>query len=259
MPTAEFYRTRTARTQDFDPVEFIASISLESRLRTDPYILVWTEIGLYSPNHKRWVRNCVDPASPDMAAYDYLEDAIAKNDSGTVFWFSPALSPTESHKIIATEIYTAKNGAKITYNYAVLFLKSKLSTEQFLDAANEIAGYAKEDAVDIAVERRKKPIFLTGTTVHWTHFADKVLPNEEWGRIQSKEVWVTKRETLEAIARGEENIYGENPLSCPLDAFDTMFNLGDITFCPNCQKTVRVAEGAICNGCGKTRPKSCRA
>ena len=147
------------------------------------------------------------------------------------------------------------NGRKITFNFAVLFLRSEISTEQFVGAANGIAEYAKEAEISDALERRKRPIFLNGTTVHWTHFADLVLPNKEWERIRNKEVWLEKREILRAIRRGDTQIYGGHPLSCPLNAFDAMFMLGDSVMCPNCQRVVRVAKGEMCPGCGKTRPR----
>lgn len=242
----------------YNELEFATSISHESRLKTDPYILWWTPQGLYSPNHKRFVKSVVeefDPGlkKPDSRAYLKLEEKVAKNDSGTIFWFSPAASPRESHKIIATEIYTARNGAKITFNYAVLFLRSQLSREQFAEAANKMAEYAKEERIENPTERRRKPIFIKGTTVHWTHFTDIVLPNEEWGRIRTKEVWKTKAETLKDAQNGEE-VYGNYDLSCPL-AFDTMFNLGkDKVNCPNCKKVVYVKVGERCEGCKQVRP-----
>ncbi|OGY09957.1 MAG: hypothetical protein A2782_04620 [Candidatus Blackburnbacteria bacterium RIFCSPHIGHO2_01_FULL_43_15b] len=239
----------------YSSVEFASSISHESRLVADPYVLWWTEKGLYSPNHRCLVRSCIQENSPDMAAYDFLEDVVRKETEGTVFWFSPALNPCESHKILGTEIYTAENGRKITFNFAVLFLRSEISTEQFVGAANGIAEYAKEAEISDALERRKRPIFLNGTTVHWTHFADLVLPNKEWERIRNKEVWLEKREILRAIRRGDTQIYGGHPLSCPLNAFDAMFMLGDSVMCPNCQRVVRVAKGEMCPGCGKTRPR----
>lgn len=240
----------------YSSVEFVSSISHESRLLTDPYILWWTEQGLYSPNHRCLVRSCIQENSPDMTAYDFLEEKVRTETEGTVFWFSTALNSSESHKIIATEIYTAKNGRKITFNYAVLFSCSEILTEQFVDAANRIAEYAKADITSDAVKRRQKPIFLNGTTVHWTHFADIALPNKEWERIRNREVWLEKRETLRAIAHGDMHIYGENPLSCPLNAFDNLFGLNDRVFCPNCKKYVNVRAGETCFGCGKVRPRS---
>ncbi|MBI4028959.1 MAG: hypothetical protein HY376_01210 [Candidatus Blackburnbacteria bacterium] len=238
----------------YSSVEFASSISHESRLVTDPYVLWWTEEGLYSPNHRCLVRACIQKGSVDVAAYDFLEEKVRTETEGTVFWFSPAANPCESHKIIGTEIYTAENGRKITFNFAVLFLRSEISTEQFIDASNGIAEYAKEAEISDALERRKKPIFLSGTTIHWTHFADLILPNKEWERIRKKEVWLEKRETLSAIRRGDTQIYGEHPLSCPLNAFDTMFRLGDRVFCPNCKKHVNVKVGEICPGCNQVRP-----
>ncbi|MEK7521228.1 MAG: hypothetical protein AAB599_00275 [Patescibacteria group bacterium] len=250
---------RTAERQHvYNKAEFIASISHESRLLTDPYILWWTSKGLYSPNHKCHVRGVVeefDPGltSPDSQAYLGLEEIISKNDSGTVFWFSPATSPSESHKIIATEIYTAKNGAKITYNYPVLFLQTELKPNDFVDAANRIAQYTKEVEIQDPGQRRGKPIFLNGTTIHWTHFMDIVLPNKEWEKIRTKEVWTTKRETLRAVSQGGE-VYGEHPLSCPLTAVDVMFTFGEKANCPNCKKVVFVKVGQVCPGCKQVRP-----
>lgn len=246
----------------FSSVEFTASVSHESRLLTDPYILVWTKEGLHSPNHKCLVKDLIErnttKGSADGQAFDYLEKVVGRESSGTVFWFSPALSSTESPKMIATQIYTARNGAKITYNYAVLF---RLSNEEFLETANRLAQYAGEEAENSMLGRRSKPIFLRETSVHWTYFTGEVLPDKEWRKIRQGDVWITKRQTLRGVCefykgRINPHLFGDNPLSCPT-AFDTMFNLGDKVICPNCKRDVNVKEGAICGGCGKTRPKVC--
>ena len=64
----------------YSSVEFASSISHESRLVADPYVLWWTEKGLYSPNHRCLVRSCIQENSPDMAAYDFLEDVVRKDE-----------------------------------------------------------------------------------------------------------------------------------------------------------------------------------
>ena len=245
---------RTVERSFFNNIEFTASIAHESRLLTDPYILVWREKGLYSPNHQCYVRSCIEKNSPDIAAYDFLERVVEQAREGTVLWFSPALNSEESHKIIATEIYTARNGAKITYNYAVLFLQSKLKEGQFLQAANKIAEFAKEEPINSALERRMEPIFLPSSFAHWTYFANRVIPNREWEKIHTREVWIIKRETLRAIREGKRNIYGNNPLSCPLSAFDVMFGFGEKVNCKNCKKVVYVKVGERCGGCNQVRP-----
>ncbi len=272
--TSVHKRNNTPRPQ---VVEYMSSVSHESRRVSDPFVLILTENGLYSPALKQFVKDAVDKSTPigkiDDDARIVIEEITKREKSGTIVWASNALQAGEIPKVTGYEIYSrevnskeGKKTVKILFAHSIVL---DLENEYFFEMGNYIAEKAGEGERSSYIELRAKPVFLKGRSPHWTRLVEEWAEDENLEKVRNKADWKIKQHTLREIDKNYENImadadlnnpnqtppelFGPYSLSCPPSNEQTV-NLADKVNCPNCKKVVYVKIGQICQGCKQVRP-----
>ena len=256
--------------------ENLASKSHETKRIPDPYIFLLKNNKLVSPSNFKPIEDNIDQRNYieqiEYLAFLKIQDLVAKNNEGTIFWFSPPSADGYSVlKIVASTIFISQDEHKGIFNRAiVLDVDSKTS----LEIADQIS---ETEFLDIE-ELRANPILINKLdSAMWLAILSRYTNQIEM--IKSGQDVIIKTQTLNKVGKiysYTSNVYeaeieakrmdliGEYQDSCNTigssrSAFGKLFEnaLGSFFECPGCFGKIASGQGITkCPHCGLTKEQA---